>query len=90
MRSISERDCAPLFTGLRIANSLSSLVSVSTSVVAATIAAFRALLLAMLGCCGDEAPAECLAGGPAIVRPTTKRRARNRLIRFDIIGLSLL
>jgi hypothetical protein len=89
MRSISVRDCALLFTGLRIGSSLISLVSFSTSEVAATIAAFRAALLETLARWDGltlPAPADCRARRTIIAKVKTVTNASNRVVRFDIMG----
>src|SRR5689334_11691467 len=78
MRSISERDCAPLFTGRRIESSRNSLVSLRTASVVEMIAAFWA---------APAAPAWAwvrVARLPA-QRQTRISRATQALICFDIL-----
>ena len=91
---MSGRDWAPLFTGRKMGNSLISLVSFNTADVVATTAAFRVALVATslfsaLARCGAKAPKELLTTRLAASIEAVSR-ARNRLIRFDIVRLSLL
>src|SRR6266540_3536197 len=87
--NLSSRLC-PLFTGLRIGSSLISLVSFNTSVVAATMAALRVVLLATVARWGVRRRADCFAVRANIPRIETAIRATNRLVCFDIVGLPLL
>ena len=86
---MAARDSAPLLTGLRIGNSLISLVSFKISVVAATMAAFLAALVVTrwLSAAGAR---RNLADNQGRRRQIDRKQRRYRLIRFDIVGLSLL